>query len=224
MKENNTITQAMKRKRKAAAKQNATLNLQLLGLSPRATAKTTTMAKRLAKQAKRPVKVNPPHFWTNCRVREDHHTHQCAAFILVHEATGRYFIDATASFYSHMQFQELSLKGNLHPNTEVQRLYNQSPRFELHYEIVGGDDRNGLNRLEAEELKQMWLAHYATDPQLINSKTEAIGYQAMGMARPLRMGNLTFANVKEAARELGKSERTVTLYCNDPKKPNWGWL
>lgn len=191
---------------------------------PAASKKTVTMAKRRLKQSQRPVKENPPHFWVNCRVREDHHQHQCAAYVLVHEASGRFFIDATASFYSHMQFQEQSLQGGLHYSTEMQRLYNQSPRFVLHYEVIGGDDSNGLNRLEAEELKQMWLTAFATDDKLINSKSEAIGYQAMGMRRPVRVEGVEYPNVKTAARQLGVTEKTVTNRCNSSKKPEWVWL
>lgn len=164
-----------------------------------------------------------PHFWTNLRLRYDYHHGMCAVYAMVHEETGKIYIDATPSLYSTMHFHERALKDRIHPSPELQRLYNQSPRFQLHYYITGEDDASANGLLAAVELGQMWMASYLHDKRLMNPEVLFTKDHGPGVRRPLIHGDTHYANVKTAARKLKMAEKTIKSYCNDPKRPEWRW-
>lgn len=177
---------------------------------------------------KKALKALPwDNIWVNLRVTSREHRDTAAAYVIIHEATGRYYFGATSGLYMHFQVTSSVLKSQKHGNRGLQKAFNRDQRLRVVGVITSAEGRDpGEARLAAEEIKQLWIAAHKGDPLMFN---EIQARDANPRTRPWRQRQVcvqghVFTNPREAASVLGLTERWVRKHCEDAELVNWQWV
>lgn len=93
------------------------------------------------------------------------HSHP-AAYALIHPSSGQVYVGSTGDLYRRVGQHKTALRNSIHKNKNLQRAYDQDPRFDLTYKATSDID-------EAIETEQHLIDRLMSSGRLMNRSPDA---------------------------------------------------
>lgn len=93
-----------------------------------------------------------------------------AFYIIVHEESGKFYIGSTCDLKRRIQEHKYNLKSRTHPNSNLQKLYDDDKELKLKFLHLECRTIEEANKLEDEALKKS-----SSDPNLLNFSIHSSG-------------------------------------------------